>query len=141
MFLQPTNKSQIEKMIKSFDSNKSSNIYGTSPKFLKILSPAVSETLSNIFNESFALGIFPDHIKLAVITPMFKGGSKLDVSNYRPVSVLPTISKVLEKLMLTRLTKYLDKSKIIYEPDFSTLTVSPCVTGFHCLSHGLTVAS
>ena len=106
-----------------------------------ILSPAVSETLSNIFNESFALGIFPDHIKLAVITPMFKGGSKLDVSNYRPVSVLPTISKVLEKLMLTRLTKYLDKSKIIYEPDFSTLTVSPCVTGFHCLSHGLMVAS
>ena len=141
MFLQPTNKSEIEKMIKSFDSNKSSNIYGTSPKFLKILSPAVSETLSNIFNESFALGIFPDHIKLAVITPMFKGGSKLDVSNYRPVSVLPTISKVLEKLMLTRLTKYLDKSKIIYEPDFSTLTVSPCVTGFHCLSHGLMVAS
>ena len=89
-----------------------------SPKLLKILSPAISETLSNIFNESFALGVLPDHMKLAMITPIFKGGSKLDVSNYRPVSVLPIISKVLEKLMLTRLTKHLDKSKIIYEHQF-----------------------
>ena len=67
-----------------------------SPKFLKILSTEISETLSNIFNESFALEVFPDHMKLAMITPIFKGGSMLDVSNYRPVSVLPTISKVLE---------------------------------------------
>ena len=118
MFLQPTNKSEIEKIIKSLDSNKSSDIYGMSPKLLKILSPAISETLSNIFNESFALEALPDHMKLAMITPIFKGGSKLDVSNYRPVSVLPMISKVLEKLMLTRLTKYLEKSKTIYEHQF-----------------------
>ena len=57
-------------------------------------------------------------MKLAMITPIFKGGSKLDVSIYRPVSVLPTISKVLEKPMLTRLPKYLDKSKIIYKHQF-----------------------
>ena len=120
MFLQPTNKSEIEKIIKSLDSNKSSDIYGMSPKLLKILSPAISETLSNIFNKSFALGVFPDQMKLATITPIFKGGSKLDVSNYRPVSVLPIISKVLEKLMLTRLTKYLDKNKIIYEHQFGS---------------------
>ena len=73
MFLQPTNKSEIEKIIKSLDSNKSSGIYGMSPKLLKILSPAISETLSNIFNKSFALGIFPDHMKLAMITQYLKG--------------------------------------------------------------------
>ena len=115
MFLQPTNKSEIEKIIKSLDSNKSSDIYGMSPKLLKILPP---ETLSNIFNQSFASGVFPDHMKLAMITPVFTGGSKLDVSNYIPVSVLTIISKVLEKLMLTRLTNYLDKSKIINEHQF-----------------------
>ena len=92
--------------------------YNKSPKFLKILLPEISDTLSNIFNESFALGVFPDHMKLAMITPIFKVGSKLDVSNYRPVSVLLTISKVLEKLMLARLTKYLNKNKIIYEHQF-----------------------
>ena len=53
-----------------------------------------------------------------MITPTFKGGSKPDVSNYRPVSVLPTISKILEKLMLFRLTKFLDKRNIIYEHQF-----------------------
>ena len=74
MFLQPTNKLEIEKLINSLDSNKSSDIYGMSPKFLKILSPEISDTLSNIFNESFALGVFPDHMKLAMITPIFKGG-------------------------------------------------------------------
>ena len=118
MFLQPSNKIGIEKIINSLDINKSSDIYGMSPKFLKILSTEISETLNNIFNESFALRVFPDHMKLAMITPIFKGGSKLDVSNYRPVSVLPTISKVLEKLMLTRATKYLEKNKIIYEHQF-----------------------
>ena len=85
IFLQPTNKSEIEKIIKSLDSNKSSDIYGMSTKFLKILSPAISETLSNISNENFALEIFPD-MKLATINSIFKGESKLDVSNYRPVS-------------------------------------------------------
>ena len=118
MFLQPTNNSEIEKIIKSLGSNKSSDIYGMSPKLLKILFPAISETLSNIFNESFALGIFPDHMKLTMITPIFKGGSKFDISNYRPVSVLSIISKVLEKLMLARLIKYLGKSKKIYEHQF-----------------------
>ena len=44
-----------------------------SPKFLKILSHEMSETLSNIFDESFALGVFPDHMKFAMITPLFKG--------------------------------------------------------------------
>ena len=88
MLLQPTNKSEIEKIIKSLDSSKSSDIYGMSPKLLKILSPAMSETLNNIYNERFALGVFPDHMKLAMITP--------------------------------RLTKYLDKNKIIYEHQFGS---------------------
>ena len=77
MFLQPTYKSEIEKIIKSLDSNKSSDIYGMSPKFQKILSPAISQTLSNIFNKNFALAVFPDHMKLAMITPMVKGGSQI----------------------------------------------------------------
>ena len=89
LFLKPTNKLEIEKVIKSLDSNKSSDIYSMSPKFLKILFPkslAIFVTLSNVFNESFALAVFPDHMKLAKITPIFKGESKLDISNYRPVS-------------------------------------------------------
>ena len=71
-----------------------------------------------IFNEYFSKGIFPDHMKLAIIVPFFKGGSKLEVSNYRPVSVLPIISKLLETLMLKPLTSFIEKNKIIYEHQF-----------------------
>ena len=140
MFLQPTNKSKIDKIIKSLDSNKSSDIYGMSPKLLKILSPAISEILSNIFNEIFALGLFPDHMKLTMITPIFKVGSKLDVSNDRPVSVLPTINKVLEKLMLTGLTKYVHKSKIFYEYQFGFQKIRSTTLAVLDLSTGITKA-
>ena len=89
-----------------------------SAKFLKLMVPEITESLCLIFNESFSKGIFPDHMKLAMILPFYKGGSKLEVSNYRPVSILPIISKLLEKLMLNRVIKYLDKNNIIYEHQF-----------------------
>ena len=59
-------------------------------------------------------------MKLTMISPIFKGGSRLEVSNYRMVSVLPILSKLLEKRMQNRLTKFLDKSKIyiIYKHQF-----------------------
>ena len=65
--------------------------------------------------QCFFTGIFPDLIKLAMITRTYKGGSRLEASNYRPVSVLPIFSKILEKLMQKRLTKFLDQNNIIYE--------------------------
>ena len=57
-------------------------------------------------------------MKLALVTPVYKGKSELEVCNYRPVSILPISSKVLYKTMLKRLTGFLEKSKIIYEHQF-----------------------
>ena len=76
MFLQPSNKIEIEKIINSLGINKSSDIYGMSSKFLKILSTEISETLSNIFNELCLRG-FPDHTKLAILLPYLKEGLSL----------------------------------------------------------------
>ena len=118
MLLSPVTIEELELCIKELDSKKACDIYGMSAKFLKIMTSEISESLCMIFNESFSKGIFPDHMKLAMILPFFKGGSKLEVSNYRPVSVLPIISKLLEKLMLKRLTSFMEKNKIIYEHQF-----------------------
>ena len=71
-----------------------------------------------MYNESFSQGIFSDHMKHAMVTPVHKGGSKLEMRNYRPISVLPICSKILEKLMLTRLLDFLDKNSIIYKHQF-----------------------
>ena len=53
-----------------------------------------------------------------MVTPVHKRGSKLDMTNYKPTSALPTCSKILEKLMLTRLLDFLDKNNIIYKHQF-----------------------
>ena len=118
IFLSPTTKEEVAKHINSLNSKKSSDIYGMSATFLKTLSSSVSGTLSTLYNESFSQGIFPDHMKHAMVTPVHKGGSKLDMTNYRPISVLPICSKILEKLMLTRLLDFLDRNNIIYKHQF-----------------------
>ena len=85
---------------------------------LKILSPHISQILSEIFNESLSTGIFCDHMKLAMICPVHKGDSKLKISNYRPVSILPILSKVFEKIVQTRLVKFMEQEKIIFPKQY-----------------------
>ena len=91
-----------------------------SSDFLKILSKqsSLSCYVTYLFNESFSLGIFPNHIKLPMVNPVFRVVSKLDIINYRSVSIQPILSKDLEKVMLSRLTSFLDKNKIIYKHRF-----------------------
>ena len=57
-------------------------------------------------------------MKIAKVTPVFKGGDSADLSNYRPISVLPCFSKILERLMYNRLCKHLSNSKILYPKQF-----------------------
>ena len=98
MFLNPVTKYEIEICTKSLDSRKSRDIYGMSLKFLKDISETILQALCPLLKRSFSKGVFLDHMKLAMVTPIYKGKSKLEVSNYRPVFVLPILSKVLEKI-------------------------------------------
>ena len=82
IFLTPTHPKEIEDIINKLDINKGNDIYGLSTKFLKIISKDIAPTLSVLFNESLETGIFFDHMKIAMITPTLKGGSRLVVSNY-----------------------------------------------------------
>ena len=65
--------------------------------FLKIASPILVPYLAIICYHSYQLGIFPDRMKIAKVIPIYKGGDKTDVNNYRPISVLSCLSKVFEK--------------------------------------------
>ena len=70
---------------------------------------------SNLLNENFSQGIFPDHMKLALVTPLYKEKSKLQVCNHRPISILPILSKDLENLMLSRLTGFLEITSLDFK--------------------------
>ena len=67
----------------------------------------ISKPLRYIFNESLSQGIFPEKLKIARITPIFKSDDETSVSNYRPISVLPCFSKIIERIMYNRLYTFL----------------------------------
>ena len=89
-----------------------------SSRLLKYICKYVSIPLSKLINESFQVGIYPDELKVASITPIFKKGDKTLVSNYRPISVLPLLGKIFEKSMSNRITKYLNRFDIINKCQF-----------------------
>ena len=71
-----------------------------------------------IANISFSTGIHPDRLKIAKVIPIYKKGSKLMTSNYRPISLLSNINKVFEKLIFSRVYKFLNKYDYLYELQF-----------------------
>lgn len=71
------------------------------------------KVITNICNNAISCGIFPDAFKVAMVHPIFKSGDKHCVNNYRPISVLTSMSKIAEKLLNKRLTNYLDSHQII----------------------------
>ena len=70
--------------------------------------------LKYLFEMSLENGIFSDKLKISRLIPLFKAGDPVNISNYRPMSVLPCFSKMLEKIMYSRLYKYLTIEKILY---------------------------
>ena len=113
-----TNPQEIESIIKKFDSTKGVGPNSIPPKIIKQISHLISSPLAKIFNKSFSTGIFPDLLKISKINPIHKKDSKLQISNYRPISLLSNINKIIEKLMFQRLYAFLEKYKCIYDLQF-----------------------
>ena len=78
----------------------------------------IVEPLRYIFSNSLVEGIFPDEMKIARITLIYKGGDKEDVVNYRPISVLPCFSKILERIIYKRLYLCFTENNLLYNKQF-----------------------
>ena len=85
---------------------------------MKLLKNDISSQLSEIFNISFSSGAFPSKLKTAKVIPVHKKDSKLDFSNYRPISLLSNIEKILERLMYNRTYKIFSDNNLIYSLQF-----------------------
>ncbi len=118
LFLAPTDSDEILKIIKGLKNKSSSGYDNISNVILKHIGPVVAQPLSTIFNKSLADGIFPEKMKIAEIVPMYKSAKRNQCTNYRPVSLLPVVSKVLEKIMYIRLYDHLQRNNVLFNSQY-----------------------
>ena len=93
-------------------------IDGINSKLLKLLTPAILPQLTHLVNMCLIKSTFPAVLKTAMITPVYKSGMRSHFSNYRPISVLPIISKVLEYVIYDQLMSFVNENNIISESQF-----------------------
>ncbi len=118
MYFTPTGPNEVREIINSFKTKKSKGDDGISMHLLKQLSEPCSLPLALIINMSLEHGIVPDAMKLARVIPIYKAKSKEEFINYRPISLLSNISKVLEKIVHKRLYSFLTKHNILNEKQY-----------------------
>jgi hypothetical protein len=118
MLLSPITEFEILKLINGLDSNKSPGHDGLGSFLIKKVAQTILKPLEIIFNESISTGIVPGSFKVAKVIPLYKKDDSELFSNYRPVSVLPILSKVLERLVFNRCMSYLDHHNILYKRQY-----------------------
>ena len=117
IFLEPVTIYEIQNLVMSLK-NGAPGYDEIKSDILKLSLQHIGEPLAHMCNMSLIQGIFPQELKLANVLPLYKSGDPQLFSNYRPVSLLPTLSKVLEKVMYTRLNSLLEMNDILFGNQF-----------------------
>ncbi len=116
-YLYPTDKVETYKVIKNLKAKHSCGHDNISPKLLKENPHQLSEPITHIINLSFQNAKVPQQFKLAKVLPIFKK-NKINPDNYRPISLLSTINKIMETIMYKRLITFLNTHTILYNYQF-----------------------
>ena len=114
----PTTPEEVYISIQELQVNKSLGPNSIPTKVLKLAKDTLSGSLSELINKSFLSGTFPNVFKIAKVVPIFKAESRILCSNYRAISLLSNIRKIIEKLMKKRLNVFLEKKEIYYNFQF-----------------------
>ena len=114
----PISRETVTKTIDNLPSKNSRAADGISSKFLKSIRDELAQPLTFIVNQTLESGIFPDKLKVARVRALFKKGDKSDVNNYRPISILPTLSKVFERIILKQMTEYFIENDLLFHGQY-----------------------
>ena len=129
----PISKLEVERELRSIKRTKSTGIDNLPPGLLKDTACLISAALAHLINLSLQKGSFPTDMKIAKIVSVHRSGSFSSFDNYRPISVLPVLSKVIEKLVQRQLMEFLDKKKLLskfqfgFRPRLSTELAATCL--------------
>ena len=109
---------EISDLLKHLNCAKAAGSDDIPPLLLRLCEPAAAGPIAQIINESLSTGMVPDVYKLATVCPVHKSGDKSEASNYRPVSLLPIVSKILEKVVHRQMIRFLqDHAELRILPD------------------------
>ena len=132
VYLTPTDKTfnlqaptidRVHRLLKTIDEKKFVGLNKIPNKLLKMAADVIAPSLTEIFAKSIHAGIFPDEWKEARVSPVYKNGAKNEPSNYRPISVIPTVSKIFEEIIFDQLNKYFNYNDLL----------TSCQSGFRSL--------
>ena len=118
MFLNPITSYEVYNSIKQLNPNKATRSDCSSVKFIQISASVISPVIAYIINKCIEQGVFPNQLKSAEVIPVFKKGDKLQITNYRPISLLSPFSKIFERHLHNEITKFINKYKILYPFQF-----------------------
>ena len=126
LFLTPTTEQEISSMITALPNKTSSGYDNINNVLLKQIKLNIVKPLVTIINKSFSEGKFPHVMKLADVYPLFKSKDRTEPNNYRPISLLLTLSKLLEKVMYTQVYNFLTETDQIYNSQYGFRTGHNC---------------
>ena len=108
----------ILRELKKLKRKKATGLDNLSPGLLKDAAEVITKPLTFIINLSLATGVVPTDWKVAKVIPLFKSGSTAEIDNYRPISILPTLSKILERVVYKQVMTHLERNGLISEHQF-----------------------
>ena len=114
----PCSEDEIKLIIENLPNSKAIDVYGISNNFLKMHKSSLVPNLTFLISNSLNSGVFPDCLKIGLVNPIHKKGSKTDMDNYRPITILPIFAKVYEYVVKRRLEDHFQANNIMSKNQF-----------------------
>ena len=135
--LKHTTTGEIEKIITELKHKNSCGYDKVTAKIIQASSPYIVSPLAHICNRMLSTGTFPDRLKYAEVKPIYKKGDKTQITNYRPISLLPVFSKIFEKVLYKRLSDHLGKNNILAKEQFGFRCNTSTEPAIYTLIHNI----
>lgn len=115
MLLHAVDECYIEEHLKNLNPKKSSGLDNIPARFLKDGASVLKSPITHIINLSIRTNVVPDDFKIARVTPLYKKNERTEVGNYRPISVICCVSKILESTIYDQLYNFFKENDLLYE--------------------------
>ena len=118
IYLKPVTIEEMNDYLKLLPNKRSCGFDDISNEFLKDIGSSIIRPLTQIVNKTIEESTFPDILKMAVVSPLHKGKERYFTTNYRPISLLPVLSKLFERVLHTQFSEFLEKTNVFFSGQF-----------------------